>query len=281
MFPATALNRVLVTQPKRRKASSDFMSRKSRCRSRRTRNTAHGMRPSMALTTPAVINVGRSGLVLHGVAMVARMMPTAAHGPNVMQARTAMAVAGKRMETPFSISKLNANLLQIAKRTNVTATCPRRVRNDRIDCAGDCSGGIAGKWRMSRANVEGVTLANRRLFRPHLAAPATIMTLMHFETLAVHGGTHARDEKTGDVAPPIHLSTTFVHSADSQPDHGYIYVRDSNPNGAQLEESLARIESGHAALAFSSGMAAATAALQSLPPGSHALLPDDSYYGVP
>src|SRR5258706_11303466 len=104
------------------------------------------------------------------------------------------------------------------------------------------------------------------------------MTLMHFETLAVHGGTHARDEKTGDVAPPIHLSTTFVHSADSQPDHGYIYVRDSNPNGAQLEESLARIESGRAALAFSSGMAAATAALQSLPPGSHVLLPDDSYY---
>ena len=106
------------------------------------------------------------------------------------------------------------------------------------------------------------------------------MPLMHFETLAVHGGTHARDEKTGDVAPPIHLSTTFVHSADSQPDHGYIYVRDSNPNGAQLEESLARIESGRAALAFSSGMAAATAALQSLPPGSHVLLPDDSYYGV-
>src|SRR5258708_15339190 len=106
------------------------------------------------------------------------------------------------------------------------------------------------------------------------------MPLMHFETLAVHGGTHARDEKTGDVAPPIHLSTPFVHSADSQPDHGYIYVRDSNPNGAQLEESLARIESGRAALAFSSGMAAATAALQSLPAGSHVLLPDDSYYGV-
>ena len=106
------------------------------------------------------------------------------------------------------------------------------------------------------------------------------MTLMHFETLAVHGGTHARDEKTGDVAPPIHLSTTYVHSADSQPDHGYIYVRDSSPNGAQLEESLARIESGRTALAFSSGMAAAAAALQSLPAGSHVLLPDDSYYGV-
>lgn len=106
------------------------------------------------------------------------------------------------------------------------------------------------------------------------------MPLMHFETIAVHGGTHARDEKTGDVAPPIHLSTTYVHSADSQPDHGYIYIRDSNPTGAQLEESLARIEDGRAALVFSSGMAAAAAALQALPAGSHVLLPDDSYYGV-
>ncbi len=106
------------------------------------------------------------------------------------------------------------------------------------------------------------------------------MPLMHFETIAVHGGTHARDEKTGDVAPPIHLSTTYVHSADSQADHGYMYIRDSNPTGVQLEESLARIESGKGALAFSSGMAAVTAALQSLPAGAHVLLPDDSYYGV-
>jgi cystathionine gamma-synthase len=103
---------------------------------------------------------------------------------------------------------------------------------------------------------------------------------MHFETIAVHGGTHPRDEKTGDVAPPIHLSTTFVHGADSAPDHGYLYIRDANPNGAQLEEALAKLENGRAALAFSSGMAAAAAALQSLPPGAHVLLPDDSYYGV-
>jgi cystathionine gamma-synthase len=103
---------------------------------------------------------------------------------------------------------------------------------------------------------------------------------MHFETIAVHGGAHAGDEKTGDVAPPIHLSTTYVHSADSQADHGYIYIRDSNPTGVQLEDSLARIESGRSALAFSSGMAAAAAALQSLPAGAHVLLPDDSYYGV-
>jgi cystathionine gamma-synthase len=106
------------------------------------------------------------------------------------------------------------------------------------------------------------------------------MRLMHFETLAVHSGSHAGDEKTGDVAPPIHLSTTFVHSAASEPDHGYMYIRDGNPNGVQLEAALAGIEGGAEALAFSSGMAAATAALQSLPHGAHVILPDDSYYGV-
>ena len=49
---------------------------------------------------------------------------------------------------------------------------------------------------------------------------------------------------------------------------------------ARLEEALAAIDSGAAALAFASGMAAATALLQSLPAGSHVMLPDDSYYGV-
>lgn len=106
------------------------------------------------------------------------------------------------------------------------------------------------------------------------------MPLMHFETTAVHSGSHARDEKTGDVAPPIHLSTTYLHSADSQADHGYTYIRDGNPTGVQLEDALAKIEEGTAALAFASGMAAAAAALQSLPAGAHVILPDDSYYGV-
>ncbi len=106
------------------------------------------------------------------------------------------------------------------------------------------------------------------------------MPLMHFDTIAVHGGTHAREETTGDVAPPIHLSPTYVHSADSQPDHGYTYIRDANPTGEQLETALAKLEAGASALAFSSGMGSVAAALQALPEGSHVILPDDSYYGV-
>src|SRR5258706_11822444 len=104
------------------------------------------------------------------------------------------------------------------------------------------------------------------------------MPLMHFDTIAVHGGTHAREETTGDVAPPIHLSTTYVHSADSQPDHGYTYIRDANPTGEQLETALAKLEAGAAALGFSSGVGSGAAALQALPEGSHVILPDDNYY---
>lgn len=103
---------------------------------------------------------------------------------------------------------------------------------------------------------------------------------MHFETKAIHAGGHADDE-TGAIAPPIHLSTTFVRSAsDGQPEHGYSYIRDHNPTQTRLETALAAIDSAEAALAFSSGMAAASAILQSLPPGSHVLLPEDGYYAV-
>jgi cystathionine gamma-synthase len=101
---------------------------------------------------------------------------------------------------------------------------------------------------------------------------------MKFETLVVHAGHHA-DPTTGSVAPPIHLSTTFARDPEGTPLGGHTYVRESNPTQAQLEEALAPLEGGEAALVFASGMAAGVTLLQTLPPGSHVLLPDDAYYG--
>jgi cystathionine gamma-synthase len=101
---------------------------------------------------------------------------------------------------------------------------------------------------------------------------------MRFETKAIHSGASV-DETTGAVAPPIHLSTTFERNEAGEPTHGFSYVRDGNPNVQQLEEALAAIDSGEAALAFASGMAAGAALLQTLPRGSHVLIPDDCYYG--
>jgi len=100
---------------------------------------------------------------------------------------------------------------------------------------------------------------------------------MRFETLAVHAG-HEPDPATGAVTPPIHLSTTFERAPDGTFPGGYIYSRDANPNRRTLERCLADLEGGAAAAAFASGMAATAAIMQSLAPGDHVLVPDDSYY---
>jgi cystathionine gamma-synthase len=103
---------------------------------------------------------------------------------------------------------------------------------------------------------------------------------MRFETKAVHAGGEP-DKTTGAISPPIQLSTTFERNAsDGLPSHGYSYIRDHNPTQSRLEAALAAIDSGDAALVFGSGMAAASALFQTLPAGSHVLLPDDGYYAV-
>src|SRR4029077_2836908 len=61
---------------------------------------------------------------------------------------------------------------------------------------------------------------------------------------------------------------------------GFEYVREGNPNQQQFETALAELESGAAALAFSSGMAAITALLDSLPSGTHIVYPQDCYAGL-
>lgn len=102
---------------------------------------------------------------------------------------------------------------------------------------------------------------------------------MRFETLAVHAG-GAADRETGAVTPPIHLSTTFLHGPESEPLHGRLYQREGNPTQDRLEEALAAIEGGTAALAFASGMAAAATLLQSLPAGARVVFHRDIYSGV-
>ncbi|MCL4807704.1 MAG: PLP-dependent transferase [Thermoanaerobaculia bacterium] len=101
---------------------------------------------------------------------------------------------------------------------------------------------------------------------------------MRIETLAVHAACRV-DPSTGAVAPPIHLSTTFGRDEAGAPLAGHTYVRESNPTQDLLEEALAALEGGEAALAFGSGMAAGLAVAQALPAGSHVVLPEDVYYG--
>jgi cystathionine gamma-synthase len=101
---------------------------------------------------------------------------------------------------------------------------------------------------------------------------------LKIETTAVHAGRRI-DAATGAVTPPIQLSTTFERGPDGEYPRGFSYAREDNPNRRALEECLAALEGGKQALAFSSGMAVATAILQGLEPGDHILAPDDVYYG--
>jgi cystathionine gamma-synthase len=102
---------------------------------------------------------------------------------------------------------------------------------------------------------------------------------MKMETLAIHAG-FAPDPVTGSVAPPIHLSTNFIHGPASEETYGYMYVRDKNPTQDRLEAAMSALESGEDALAFSSGMGATTAFFQTLEPRSHVVIPEDVYTHV-
>ena len=99
-----------------------------------------------------------------------------------------------------------------------------------------------------------------------------------FDTLAVHAGAEP-DPATGAVAPPIQLSTTFVHRTDGEPDT-FSYQRDDHPTQCRLEAALAALEGGARALTFASGMAAVAAVLDTLQPGQTVVVPEDCYVGT-
>src|SRR6266850_7407492 len=89
-----------------------------------------------------------------------------------------------------------------------------------------------------------------------------------FNTLAVHAGAKP-DPATGARATPIYQTTSFVfddadHAASlfGLKAFGNIYTRIMNPTNAVLEERLAALEGGVAALAVSSGQAASALAVQ-------------------
>jgi O-acetylhomoserine (thiol)-lyase len=106
-----------------------------------------------------------------------------------------------------------------------------------------------------------------------------------FETLALHAGQHP-DPITGARAVPIYETTSYVF-ADA--DHaaglfnleqaGHIYSRISNPTTAVLEERVAALEGGVAAVATASGMAAMHLAIATLAGAGDHIVASASLYG--
>ncbi|MBP0614970.1 O-acetylhomoserine aminocarboxypropyltransferase [Jiella mangrovi] len=96
------------------------------------------------------------------------------------------------------------------------------------------------------------------------------MTDPKFETLAIHAGAQP-DPSTGARATPIYQTTSFVfdgvdHAASlfGLQQFGNIYTRIMNPTQAVLEERVAALEGGTAALACASGHAAQLLVFQAL-----------------
>jgi O-acetylhomoserine (thiol)-lyase len=88
-----------------------------------------------------------------------------------------------------------------------------------------------------------------------------------FDTLSLHAG-QIPDATTGSRAVPIYQTTSYVFDSTEQAaslfnlqTFGNVYSRISNPTVAVLEERVAALENGRAALAVASGMAAQMIAL--------------------
>jgi methionine-gamma-lyase len=106
-----------------------------------------------------------------------------------------------------------------------------------------------------------------------------------FETEAIHSGYHS-DEHKGSLVPPLYQTSTFTFSSAEQgerrfagQEEGYIYSRLGNPTVKILEDRMAHLEQGEAALAFSSGMAAVSAVLTALTKTGDHILCSQGLYG--
>ncbi|TSE26118.1 L-methionine gamma-lyase [Tepidimonas sediminis] len=106
-----------------------------------------------------------------------------------------------------------------------------------------------------------------------------------FDTLALHAGA-APDPVTGARAVPIHLTTSFVfESADhaaalfNLERAGHVYSRISNPTTAVLEQRVAALEGGIAALATASGQAALHLAIATLMGAGGHIVASAALYG--
>ena len=107
---------------------------------------------------------------------------------------------------------------------------------------------------------------------------------MQRETIALHHG-YAPDDQHA-VAVPIHQTTSFSfdsaqHAADlfDLKVEGNIYSRIMNPTCAVLEQRVAALEGGIAGLAVASGMAAITAAIQTIAEAGDNIVSISELYG--
>lgn len=82
----------------------------------------------------------------------------------------------------------------------------------------------------------------------------------------------------GAISYPIYQTATFAHNGVGK-STGYDYSRLQNPTRERLEKTVAALENGVDALAYSSGMAAIAAVVELFSPGDHLIIDSDLYGG--
>jgi O-acetylhomoserine (thiol)-lyase len=114
-----------------------------------------------------------------------------------------------------------------------------------------------------------------------MAAPRTLQ----FDTLSLHAGQRP-DPVTGARATPIYFTTSFVfrdsdHAAAlfNMERAGHVYSRISNPTNAVLEERMAALEGGVAAIATASGQAALHLGLATIAGAGSHIVSSSALYG--
>src|SRR6201985_3080239 len=101
---------------------------------------------------------------------------------------------------------------------------------------------------------------------------------MGFATDAIHVGQEP-DPATGSIVAPIYQTSTYVNEELGK-NKGYDYARTNHPNRKALQRTVAKLEGGHSAYVFSSGMAGIDAVFRLLRPGDHVVLSEAVYGGV-
>ncbi len=110
------------------------------------------------------------------------------------------------------------------------------------------------------------------------------MSKPSISTLAVHAGEN-HDDNFGALSVPIYPASVYAFpNADeasaihNEEKPGYYYGRLGNPTQSALERAMCELESGEAALAFASGMAAISAAIFTMvKTGDHIVAPASGY----
>lgn len=100
---------------------------------------------------------------------------------------------------------------------------------------------------------------------------------MCFETQTIHGG--YKKNEHGALVTPIYQTSTFMFDTAEQggrrfagEEGGYIYTRLGNPSNTAVEEKLAMLEGGEAAMSMGSGMGAVSSAIWSaIESGDHVI----------